>query len=138
MMQPYDLPRREFHTRASIEVTVTVHLIAACDFLVAVTATFRLLYVFVVIEHRSRRVIHCNITAHPNAAWTLQQLRETVGLEGRYEYLLHERDSIFATHLDESIASWASRCSSRLREVRLRIRFASKSLARYVASAWTG
>jgi putative transposase len=34
--------------------------IIACDFSVAVTATFRLLYVFVVIEHRSRRLIHCN------------------------------------------------------------------------------
>jgi len=59
--------------------------------------------VFVVIEHRSRRLIHCNVTAHPNAAWTLQQLREAVGLEERYEYLLHDRDSIFAKHLDESI-----------------------------------
>jgi putative transposase len=77
--------------------------IIACDFFVAVTATFRLLYVFVVIEHHSRRLIHCNVTAHPNAAWTLQQLREVVGLEQRYEYLLHDRDSIFAKHLDESI-----------------------------------
>jgi transposase InsO family protein len=79
--------------------------IIACDFLVIVTATFRQLYVFVVIEHRSRRLIHCNVTGHPTAAWTLQQLRETVGLEGRYQYLLHDRDSIFATHLDESIAN---------------------------------
>jgi putative transposase len=77
--------------------------IIACDFFVAVTATFRLLYVFVVIEHRSRRLIHCNVTAHPNASWTLQQLREAFGLQERYEYLLHDRDSIFATHLDESI-----------------------------------
>jgi len=77
--------------------------IIACDFFVAVTATFRLLYVFVVIEHHSRRLIHCNVTAHPNAAWTLQQLREAAGLEERYEYLLHDRDSIFAKHLDESI-----------------------------------
>jgi putative transposase len=76
--------------------------IIACDF-VAVTATFRLLYVFVVIEHRSRRLIHCNVTAHPSAAWMLQQLRETVGLQDRYEYLLHDRDNIFAKHLDESI-----------------------------------
>jgi putative transposase len=65
---------------------------------VAVTATFRLLYVFAVIEHHSRRLIHCNVTAHPNAAWTLQQLREAVGREERYEYLLHDRDSIFAKH----------------------------------------
>jgi putative transposase len=78
--------------------------IIGCDFLLAVTATFRQLYVFVVIEHRSRRLIHCNVTAHPTAAWTLQQLREVIGLQERYEYLLHDRDSIFASHLDESIA----------------------------------
>ena len=77
--------------------------IIACDFLVAVTATFRLLYVFVVIEHRSRRLIHCNVTAHPSAAWTLQQLREVVGSQDQHKYLLHDRDSIFANHLDESI-----------------------------------
>src|SRR5450631_2882157 len=77
--------------------------IIACDFLVVVTATFRLLYVFVVIEHRSRRLVHCNVTAHPTASWTLQQLREAVGFEERYQYLLHDCDSIFAKHLDESV-----------------------------------
>jgi putative transposase len=77
--------------------------VIACDFLVAVTATFRLLYVFVVIDHRSRRLIHYNVTAHRSSAWTLQQLREAVGVERRYEYLLHDRDSIFAEPLDESV-----------------------------------
>jgi hypothetical protein len=77
--------------------------IIACDFFVTVTATFRLLYVFVVIEHQSRRLVHCNVTAHPSAAWTLQQLREAVGFEERYEFLLHDRDSIFSQHIDESI-----------------------------------
>jgi transposase InsO family protein len=57
----------------------------------------------VVIEHRGRRLIHCNVTAHPSAAWTLQQLRETVGYEDRYQLLIHDRDGIFASHLDESI-----------------------------------
>ncbi len=41
--------------------------ILACDFFVAVTATFRMLYVFVVIEHSTRRLAHINVTAHPNA-----------------------------------------------------------------------
>jgi putative transposase len=71
--------------------------------LVVVTATLRLLYVFVVIEHRSRRLVHYNVTAHPSFAWTLHQLREAAEFERRYEYLLHDRDSIFAEHLDESI-----------------------------------
>jgi len=68
-----------------------------------VTATFRMLYVFVVIEHRSRRLVHCNVTAHPTAGWTSQQLREAVGFGEQYQYLLHDRDSIFAAHLDESV-----------------------------------
>jgi len=54
------------------------------------------------LEHRSRRLIHCNVTTHPSAAWTLQQLRETTGFQRRYDYLLHDRDSIFAQHFGES------------------------------------
>ena len=77
--------------------------ILACDFFVAVTATFRMLYVFVVIEHGTRRLAHVNVTAHPSAEWTLQQLREVVGNGGGHRYLIHDRDQIFAKHLDDSI-----------------------------------
>ena len=77
--------------------------ILACDFFVAVTATFRMLYVFVVIEHGTRRLAHVNVTAHLNADWTLQQLRAVIGEEGAHQYLIHDRDEIFAKHLDESI-----------------------------------
>ena len=77
----------------------------ACDFFVAVTATFRLLYVFVVIEHGTRRLAHVNVTAHPSTDWTLQQLREVVGDIDNYRYLIHDRDSIFARHLDDSITA---------------------------------
>ncbi len=61
--------------------------ILACDFFVAVTATFRMLYVFVVIEHGTRRLAHLNVTAHPTADWTLQQLREVVGDADNLSYL---------------------------------------------------
>jgi putative transposase len=77
--------------------------IVACDFFVVVTATFRLLYVFVVIEHASRRLARVDVTAHPSAAWTLQQLRDVVGFDDAHRYLIHDRDNIFAKHLDESI-----------------------------------
>ena len=77
--------------------------VLACDFFLAVTATFRILYVFVVIEHRTRRLTHINVTANPGADWTLQQLREVVGNEGGHRYLIHDRDRIFAKHLDNSI-----------------------------------
>ena len=78
--------------------------IIACDFFVAVTVTFRVLYVFVVIHHSSRRLLPFNVTDHPTSAWTLQQLREAVGSEENYRYLIHDRDSILAKSLDESIA----------------------------------
>ena len=77
--------------------------ILACDFFVAVTATFRMLYVVVVIEHGTRRLAHVSVTAHPSADWTLQQLRDIVGEESRHHYLIHDRDKIFAKHLDDSI-----------------------------------
>ncbi len=82
-VRKYLLPRPPGRPRSNLRWStfLRVHAqgIIACDFLVAVTATFRLLYVFVVIEHRSRRLVHCNVTAHPTSAWTMQQLREAFG-----------------------------------------------------------
>jgi len=53
-------------------------VIVACDFFVVVTATFRTLYVFVIMELGTRRILHHNVTAHPTAEWTLQQFREAL------------------------------------------------------------
>ena len=44
-----------------------------------------------------------NVTTHPSAAWTLQQLREVIADTDDHRYLIHDRDSIFARHLDDSI-----------------------------------
>ena len=49
--------------------------IVACDFFVVVTARFRILYVFVLMELSRRRILHYNVTDHPSSDWTLQQLR---------------------------------------------------------------
>jgi putative transposase len=77
--------------------------IVACDFCVVVTATFRLLYVLVVMEHATRRILHTNVTAHPTASWTLQQLREAIPDGHPYRFLLHDRDSIFSRELDQRV-----------------------------------
>ncbi len=52
--------------------------IVACDFFVSVTVTFKVLYVFVAMEVGSRRILHCNVTEHPTAEWTTQQIREVL------------------------------------------------------------
>jgi len=67
-----------------------------------VTATFRILYVLVVMEHASRRLIHLNATAHPTAAWTLQQLREAIPSDHTYRFMLHDHDAIFSAVCDAS------------------------------------
>jgi len=75
----------------------------ACDFLVAVTARFQLLYVLVAMEIGSRRIIHLNVTAHPSACWTMQQLREGIPSDHQYRFLIHDRDGIFSSALDRQI-----------------------------------
>jgi transposase InsO family protein len=77
--------------------------IVTCDFCVVVRATFRLFYVFVVMEHASHRILHANVTAHPTAQWTLQQLREAIPTDHADRFLMHDRDSIFSAQLDQHI-----------------------------------
>jgi transposase InsO family protein len=50
------------------------------------------------------RILHINVTAHPTAAWTLQQLREAIPSDDTYRFILHDRDAIFSTGLDASLA----------------------------------
>jgi transposase InsO family protein len=99
---PRGYPRED--QRWSTFVRNHASAILACDFCVVVTATFRLLYVFIVIEHQTRRIVHCNVTASPTAAWTLQQLRGTITSDHGYCFLIHDRDGIFSPHLDQSIS----------------------------------
>jgi transposase InsO family protein len=75
--------------------------IIACDFCLVVTATFRLLSVFVLMEHATRHILHVNVTAHPTAHWTLQQLREAIPADHAYRFLLHDHDRIFSQALDQ-------------------------------------
>ena len=77
--------------------------ILACDFFVTATASFRLLYVFVVMEVGTRRIAHLNVTAHPSAEWTLQQLREAVTGEEPYRFLVHDRDRIYSSDFDSAL-----------------------------------
>jgi putative transposase len=58
--------------------------IVACDFCMVITATFKTLYVFVVMEHASRRILHISVTAHPTGRWTLQQLRDAIPADHSY------------------------------------------------------
>jgi putative transposase len=70
--------------------------ILACDFFVVVTARFRILYAFVIMELGTRRTLHHNVTAYPTAEWTLQQFREALPGDHPYRFLIHDRDKAVA------------------------------------------
>ena len=65
------------------------------DFLVVPTIRFQILYVFLVLAHERRRILHFAVTAHPTAEWTAQQMREAFPWDTAPRYLLRDRDRIF-------------------------------------------
>ena len=69
---------------------------AACDFFAVPTATFRMLYAFVVLSHDRRKIVHVNVTAAPTAEWTIRQISAAFPGDGKEpKYLLRDRDSIY-------------------------------------------
>ena len=98
-----------------------------------------MLYVFIVIEHGTRRLAHINVTTHPTADWTAQQLREVVGSGGGRRYLIHDRDGIFAKRLDDSIrALGVEVLRSPVASPEGEFACASASSGRHGESAWIG
>ncbi len=77
--------------------------IAAIDFFVVPTVRFRLLYCFVVLRHEQRRVVHFNVTAHPTARWTAQQVVEAFPYDEAPHFLLRDRDGIHGVDFRECI-----------------------------------
>ena len=67
----------------------------ACDFLTQHTAFFAIVYVFVVLEIGSRRVVHVNVTTNPTLAWVKQQLRDATAWGSTPRFLVHDNDAIF-------------------------------------------
>src|SRR5262249_49395950 len=70
--------------------------VLACDFFVTVTAGLRILYIFVVLEVGTRRILHRNVTDHPTAEWTAQQFRMGVSAEQSHRFVVRDHDSIFS------------------------------------------
>ena len=78
--------------------------LASIDFLTVPTATFRVLYVFIVLSHERRCVMHFNVTDHPTAPWTGQQLIEAFPFETAPRYILRDRDGIYGRDFQRRVA----------------------------------
>ncbi len=79
--------------------------IVEIDFFVVPTATFRVLYVLLIMSHDRRRILHFNVTTSPSARWAAQQVREAVPYDTAPRYLLGDRDSIFANSFARRVES---------------------------------
>ncbi len=67
----------------------------ALDFFTVPTATFKVLFVLVILSHDRRRILHMNVTERPTAVWTARQLLQSCGIDDQPRYLIRDRDAIF-------------------------------------------
>jgi transposase InsO family protein len=75
------------------------------DFLVVPTVGFRMLYVLVILSHYRRQVVHFNVTAHPTAHWTGQQIVEAFPFDLAPQYLIRDRDGIYGSQFRKRVQS---------------------------------
>ena len=80
-----------------------VKTMVSVDFFTVPTISFRVLYVFLVLAHDRRRIVHFNVTAHPTAEWTAQQLREAFPFDQVPRFLLRDRDGIFGSEFRRDV-----------------------------------
>ena len=79
--------------------------LVSIDFFTVPTATFRVLYVFIVLSHDRRKIVHFNVTEHPTAQWTAQQIVEAFPFDTAPRYLLRDRDGVYGETVQRRIKS---------------------------------
>ena len=80
-----------------------VRNMVSVDFFTVPTVRFQILYVFLVLAHDRRRILHLGVTHHPSAEWTAQQLREAFPWDTAPRYLLRDRDKIFGQEFVDQV-----------------------------------
>jgi len=73
------------------------------DFFTVPTATFRILFVLVILSHNRRQAVHFNVTPSPTAKWTAQQIIEAFAWDTAPKYLLRDRDSIYGAYFCQRV-----------------------------------
>jgi len=77
--------------------------LVSIDFFVVPTLRFKILFVLVVLAHDRRRVVHFNVTEHPIAQWTAQQMVEAFPWNARPRYLLRDRDAVYGQEFRDRV-----------------------------------
>jgi hypothetical protein len=77
--------------------------LVSIDFFIVPTAGFKVLFVLVVLSHHRRRIIHFNVTEHPTAEWTAQQIVEAFPYDTVPKYLLRDRDKVYGPYFQRRV-----------------------------------
>ena len=77
--------------------------LVALDFFVVPTVTHKVLFVLLILAHERRRVVHVNVTEHPTAQWTAQQVVEAFPWDEASRYLLRDRDRIYSASFRQRV-----------------------------------
>lgn len=80
-----------------------LHETLAIDFAVVPTVTYGIVYVFFLLSLQRRRVLHFNVTQHPTAAWTAQQVVEACPFDLPGRYLIRDNDKIYGTYFQDRV-----------------------------------
>ena len=77
--------------------------LVSLDFFTLPTATFRVLFVFIVLRHERRRIVHFNVTEYPSAEWTAQQMVDAFPWDTAPRYLVRDRDQTHGAYFDSRV-----------------------------------
>ena len=103
-------------------LTNHVATFVSMDFFTVPTFTGRVLFVFVLLAHQRRRIVHFNVTEHPTAEWSAQQVIEAFPHDTAPRWALRDRDAVYGDVFRAALPASASAKSSRVRRVPGRIR----------------
>jgi putative transposase len=114
-----------------------VSQLASVDFFTVHTVWFEILFVFIVLAHDRRRVVHFNVTAHPTVGWTAQQMLEAFPFDTAPKYLLRDRDRIYGQEFRKQVEIMNIMKSLVLRDLPGSALTWNASSARSGENAWT-
>jgi len=99
------MPRRRKPPSQTWRTFLDNHIgeLVSIDFFTVPTATFRVLFVLLVLAHDRRRIVHFNVTDHPTADWTSQQMVEAFGDAKAPRFMIRDRDSVYGLAFRERV-----------------------------------
>jgi putative transposase len=99
------MPKRRKPPSQNWKIFLDNHIgeLVSIDFFTVPTATFRVLFVLIILAHDRRKIVHFNVTEHPTSAWTARQLVQAFYDRKPARYLIRDRDGIYGLTFQDQV-----------------------------------